>query len=118
MRVRVASRNKRQRNEEPGAEDMAVEDGPRLREALGGESSEDEDAEMDAKLRAAALATVAGLDEANKSQQVEQVAVLIEVVVAAAMCQASPEQPEPAPRARYEPYPGGQRGSWVRATRG
>ena len=37
---------------------MALEgDGPRLREALRGESSEDEDAEMNAKLRTAALAT-------------------------------------------------------------
>ena len=82
MRVRVAFRNKRQRKEEGGSEDMVLGvDGPRLREALGGESSEDEDAEMNTKLRTAALATVAGLDEANKNQQVEQAAVLIEVVV-------------------------------------
>ena len=46
MHVRVAFRNKRQRKDEGGSEDMALEgDGPRLREALGGESSEDEDAD-------------------------------------------------------------------------
>ena len=76
-------RHKRQRKDESGGgEGMEVEGNSMLlRDALGGVSSDDEDADMQHKLRAAALGAVAGLDAASQGQEVTQAAVLIEVVV-------------------------------------